>query len=125
MQLYITSPVCHAPKWIKLRDEGLPIISSWLNTHKIGEVRDWQGYWYDRIAEVTNSDFLIIYKEKNEIFQHSLIDLGAALAHYIPVLSVGCEDCVWRHHRIVTTCLTIKEALEKAEEYYENPSISC
>ncbi len=114
-KVYVSSKLKHADKWRKLREDGLNIISSWIDL----EVEEsavaaldlmWRGY----IDEVKSSDFLILYAEPGEILKGALIEVGIAAALNIHIVAVGDKSCIktFRYYNSVTELDTLEEAVE-------------
>jgi len=96
--IYIASKTQHAPAWQAIRDKtGLNIISTWVDKAGVSEAKQQEGFdfhdlWTCNLNEVANSDYLLVYRKPGEILKGGMIEIGAALASNIPVVSYGLED---------------------------------
>lgn len=91
--IYIASKaVAHGPRWRALREQGLPILSSWIDESDPGLTLDWPDLWHRCLTEVAKSSALIVYLEPGEVLKGAWIEVGAALALGIPVIGVGIEE---------------------------------
>lgn len=91
--IYVASKaVAHGPHWRSLRDQGLPILSSWIDESDPGLTLDWPDLWHRCLTEVAKSSALIVYLEPGEVLKGAWIEVGAALALGIPVIGVGIEE---------------------------------
>lgn len=99
-------------KWKSLRDrDGFPIRASWIDQCGVGETKDWPKLWETCIYEASQATVLIVYREEGEILKGAWVELGAALASETPVYLVGCSEFSVRHHRLITLCASMDEAL--------------
>lgn len=112
-RIYIASKSCHAAKWRALRDEGLPIICTWIDQAAPGATSDWAALWDDCIGEARHSTHLIVYREDGEQLRGAYVEMGAALATGSEVWFVGPDDgSVTRNPRLRrASCMT--EALAR------------
>jgi len=92
MTIYIASKTKHAALWRDLRAAGAPIISTWIDEAGEGESADLNDLWKRCITESTECDFLICYREPNDVLKGAWVEIGAALATGIPVLAIGLEE---------------------------------
>lgn len=118
MKFYIASKVSHARRWKLLRDQvqpdGFIITSTWIDEAGEGETKDLSELAARCIAEIKESDFLLLYCEPDEILKGALIEAGAALAIGKPVLRVGrCDSMsrVFEKHPNWSGFTTIRDAL--------------
>ena len=114
-RIYIASKTIHAPKWRRLRDEGYNIISTWIDEASEGQTCDYTELSVRCIKEIRQSDFLILYCEKNEVLKGANVEAGAALAFGIEVRCVGqCETLsrVFQQHPLWKVYSDIYAALE-------------
>jgi hypothetical protein len=113
-QIYIASKVVHAPKWRDLRDEGWPVISTWIDEAGEGESKCLSDLTIRCIAEAVSCTHFLLYCEEREILKGALLECGAALAHDVPVFCVGSGPSISRvfeHHPRWHRCETVEEAL--------------
>mgnify|MGYP003382679592 CR=1 FL=1 len=113
--IYMASKACHGPEWRNLRDQGgFPILSTWINESGVGEISDWPDLWTRRIQEASQAKVLIVVRRDNEVLKGAWAEVGAALAHGVPVFAVGCDEFSIRHHPLVTTRASLNTALNGA-----------
>lgn len=83
-KIYIASKAIHRPRWREYREEGLPIVSRWIDvddkysTDATG--LDYEALWDMCIADVKKADALVIYAEPDEVLKGAILELGAAIA---------------------------------------------
>jgi hypothetical protein len=112
--IYIASKTVHAPKWIALRNQGAPFISTWIFEAGEGQSKSKADLWQRCIREASRAHALIAYREPGEIFKGAFIEIGAALASGKPVFLVGKYEETFIHHPLVTSCKTMEEAFTLA-----------
>jgi hypothetical protein len=112
--VYIASKSKHGPRWVALRDTGVPIISTWIDESGEGQTSDWQDLWDRCIREASTAAAFVMYVEPGEVHKGSLAEVGAALHAGVPVFWVGPEVGSVRRARGVTICVTIEEAMGRA-----------
>lgn len=116
-RIYIASKITHASKWRDLRDDGWPIISTWIDEAGEGQSKS-LGDLTDRcIAEAISCTHFILYSEPGEILKGALLECGAALANAVPVFCVGDGPSISRvfeHHPCWHMCDTIEDALTRS-----------
>lgn len=118
--IYVASKTVHAPRWRELRDvHGLPIISTWIDEAGQGESRSLRNLWSRCIAESKACNYLIAYRQPNEILKGAFVEIGAALAVNNRVYLVGFdEQFSFRNHPHVRICATLREAFESSTPGY-------
>jgi len=114
MKFYIASKTKHGPRWRELRDQGIPIISTWIDESEVGATNDFSDLWSRCINEAKTCDALIVYREPDEILKGGWCEVGAALAAGKPVYAVGCEEFTIRFHPLFYQFETFERALEQA-----------
>lgn len=87
--IYIASKTIHAEKWKRLRAQGLPINSTWIDEAGPGESKSLTDLWVRCIREASEAKVLIVYSRHNEVLKGAFVEIGAALASKVPVLAVG------------------------------------
>lgn len=112
--VYVASKTQHGPMWQRLRAEGVPIVSSWIDKHAVGASRDLGDLWVRNISEAANASALISYREQGEVMKGALAEIGAALAAGVRVFWVGPHDdqTIWRHP-LVVVCVDLDDALHR------------
>ena len=109
--VYIASKTKHAWRWRELRENGYPVISTWIDESGAGETSDFADLWLRCVHEASHCDALILYREPDEILKGAWVEAGAALACGIPVFSVGCEAFSFVNHPGVSTHSSIYAAI--------------
>jgi hypothetical protein len=114
MRVYTASKVKHAPLWVRLRDEGLHVIATWIDEAGEGQTPDRSELAERCLREVGMADLLLLYCEPDDLLKGALVEAGAALALGKPVLCVGtCASIsrVFVAHPLWRGCATLEEAL--------------
>ena len=111
MKIFISSKVKHAPKWRKLRDRYVPIISTWIDEAGPGESMCFKDLWKRCVSEASSADALLLYVEEGDHLKGALVEVGAALSNEVPVYVVGTPDGSWINHYNVTQCKDLDDAL--------------
>lgn len=109
--IYIASKTVHGPRWQRLRSEGVPFISSWIDEYYPGATEDWADLWTRCVTEAASATALILYREPGEVLKGAWLEAGAALSHGVPVFAVGCEEFNARHHPNIHLCADFDTAL--------------
>lgn len=112
--VYIASKARHAPRWLALRAAGLPVISTWIDEAGEGESASLADLWRRCIAESASAAALLLYHEPGDEQKGAYVEVGAALASGVPVFVVGEPPGSWVNHALVTRCVSLSEASEKA-----------
>lgn len=111
-----------AAMWRKLRDEGAPIISSWIDEAGEGETDSFEDLW-DRIRmEVGSARLLVLYAEPDDFpLKGALIEVGMALGFdkrvhvVLPGVTLETRTCrplgSWFNCRRVRRFDTLADAL--------------
>lgn len=90
--VYTASKTVHAPLWKQWRDEGVPVISTWIDEAGPGESTSLEDLWVRCVAEASRARLLVVYRESGEVLKGAFVEVGAALASGVPVLAVGDFD---------------------------------
>lgn len=96
--IYIASKTKHAEHWRAWRDQGLPIISTWIDEAGPGESADLSDLWRRCIAEASSCDLLVCYREPEDVLKGAFIELGAALAAGREVWAFGLDGYTVANH---------------------------
>lgn len=104
--------------WRRLRAEGWPISSSWIDEAGAGETKDFAALWRRIVAEIGACDGLVLYAEPSDLPLHGpLVEAGAALAAGKRVAAVlpGIIDPPkalgsWLHHPLVAIVGSLEQA---------------
>lgn len=117
--IYTASRVRHASLWHGYRAEGFSISATWIDEAGPGETADMGELWERCVSEARTAAAVVLYRENGEMLKGALVEVGAALGAGVPVFAVGCDDLKeysWLHHRLVTRCATLREAMLLAED---------
>jgi hypothetical protein len=117
--IYMASKAKHGARWRALRDQGWPIISTWINESEVGQTVDWTDLWVRSIRESSAARVLIAYHERGEVMKGALVEMGAALSRDRHVLWVGLdkEYTSWNHPNVIP-CSSLEDALERCERVF-------
>lgn len=114
MTIYIASKTKHADRWRYLRTMGEPIISTWIDEAGAGESGDLSDLWLRCIREASTCRLLILYREPEDVLKGGWIEMGAALAHGVPVFAVGIRDFTVANHPGIRHFASMKDAIAEA-----------
>ncbi len=98
--IYFASKVKHAARWRKLRDVGVPVISTWID--EPDPPPDMRDLWERCIREASQARVLIAYLEPDETLKGGLCEVGATLAGGGFVYWVGPvgRNSITKHWRV-------------------------
>lgn len=109
--VYTASKTVHADKWRALRDDGWPIVATWIDEAGVGETECFTDLWERCVREASNASAVLLYREAGEVLKGAFIETGAALSNGVPVHAVGCSEFSFVNHRLVTQHDTLSAAL--------------
>lgn len=109
--IYTASKVCHASKWVALRERGWLISATWIDEAGEGQTACLTDLWRRCVDEASSSDAVLLYVEPGEQLKGALVEVGAALACGVPVYVVGDVQASWKKHPLVTVCDSVEHAL--------------
>lgn len=112
--VYVASKAKYGPEWVKKRQSGYPIISTWIDESGVGATEDWPGLWTRCITEASSCAALVLICRAGDILKGAWAETGAALSNGIPVFATGVEEFSIRHHPGVTICDSEDEAFARA-----------
>lgn len=120
--IYISSRTRHASIWKRLRDNGVNIISTWIDD--VGKENiDYNNLWFMCSREIRRyADAVIVYCEESDgMLRGTFIELGIALDNGKYIVLVGPDEIYGSiaHTNLVNRAKTISEALTMVNEYYE------
>jgi hypothetical protein len=76
--------------WRRLRADGWPIVSTWIDEDGEGQTADFGRLWLRICREVTTARALVLYVEPGDFpLKGALIEVGMALGVEIPVVVVA------------------------------------
>lgn len=116
--VYVASRSRHGAMWRSYRDDGYPIVSTWINESGEDETSDWPDLWARCIDEARTAAACILYApaEDGEL-KGALVEVGAALAGGRAVYFVGdatARRYSWIAHPNTVQCDSLDEALALA-----------
>jgi len=114
--IYVASKAFRGPMWRALRDNGLPICSTWIDESEPGQTFDWEGLWLRCLREVREADALVLYWEGGDVLKGALVEVGVALASNVHVLWVGPRLSVCAHP-LVLVVETLPGAMAMANSW--------
>lgn len=114
MSIYIASKTRHADRWLAMRADGAPIISTWIDEAGEGASADLHDLWDRCITESKSCSALIVYREPEDILKGAWVEIGAALAVGIPVYAVGLDGFTISKYRGIKHFTSIEDAFEAA-----------
>lgn len=100
--IYIASKTIHAARWRQFRDDGIPIISTWIDEAGSGQSASLQSLWSRCIDEAMSCTILVAYRaNEEEVLKGGFIEVGAALAARRYVIAIGFAGMTFLHHPLV------------------------
>ena len=110
--------------WRRIRSEGFPIISSWIDKDGSGKTINTRDLWADIQVEILLSCGLVLYVEPGDFpLRGSLVEAGMALASLLPVVVVAPGVSIdpesfdpigsWMNNAIVSTAPTVELAIDR------------
>lgn len=112
--IYVASKTVHARRWLQLRLNRMPIISTWIDEAGEGQSADLHDLWDRCLSESSRCSALVAYREPGEVFKGGWVEIGAALVSNVPVHAVGLEEFTIAKYRGITHHKTIEAAFEAA-----------
>lgn len=115
-----------AEMWRRLRSEGWPIVSSWIDEDGPGQTGDMAELWPRIAREVTGAAGLVLYVEQDDFpLKGALVEVGMSLATGVPVVvvapSVEIESRTcrplgsWMRHPLVSTAASVLDAFHQLD----------
>jgi hypothetical protein len=115
--IYTASKARHAHIWVKLRAEGLPIASTWIDEPDDDRVVDMLDLWDRCVGEAARAAVTLVYHEPGDVLRGAYVEMGAALASGKPVVWCGRPEAgepSALRHRGITRVENLDEALALA-----------
>lgn len=118
-KIYIASKTKHANKWVKLRESGVNVISTWIDEAEFGQTKDMADLCRRCIDECLTCDALIVYREDEDYLKGAFIEMGIVLSKYkglTPIYLVGPvlpQGSAFTYSHQVFGAKTIEEAIIK------------
>jgi len=81
----------HAERWRQVA-KYYPVNSTWIYEAGQGESQDIADLWRRCVHEAATASAIVVYREAGEVLRGAWVEMGAALAHGVPVFAVGLED---------------------------------
>ena len=118
LKIYTASKTKHAAIWRRYREQGWPIISTWIDEAGVGETLCFNDLWKRCIKEASAADVTIVYREGEDVLKGAFIEIGAALASGKLVFfvgdPVGCGS--FAHYYGVTLFSDLDDAFRRAAD---------
>jgi hypothetical protein len=116
--IYVASRTRHAPLWLQFKQQGWPIISTWLDEAGAGQTSDWADLWRRCIDEAKRAAVTILYAEPEDILKGALIEAGAALATGNVLIVVGRSPSIgsFVEHPMCCRAETVGSAFKRIRE---------
>lgn len=119
IRIYTASKLHHAAMWraIGLSRPGVMFTARWLKHMLLGQPEDPAlavEFWQEDITDVVAADAVLIYAEPQDQLRGALVEVGAALAVGVPVITAGESDFfgTWQYHPgVVARAPTVEDAL--------------
>lgn len=116
LRLYGASKTEHAHLWRDVRDElredGVDIVSTWIDEAGEGESASLVDLWVRCIEETRSAHLLVAYHREGDVWKGAFVEVGAALANGIPVYVMGRPPGSWTNHPLVMFVSSVDEAIE-------------
>lgn len=118
---YVASKTSYATLWKQHRDQGVPILSTWIDEAEPGQTKSFRELWPRIKEEIRQCSGLIFLAGPNEIIKGAFVEVGMALAFDKPVIAVlnvrldGATHAPigsWLDHPLVSRASTVSEAFE-------------
>lgn len=120
------SVLARGEMWRRLRADGAPIISTWIDEDGENDTADLDELWVRINREVTSAAALILYVETDDFpLKGAFVEVGMAIAAGVPIFVVAPGVFIsgrnqrpfgsWCRHPSVSFCGTVSEALTKAD----------
>lgn len=108
--IYVASKAKYGHEWVALREQGVPIISTWIYESAPGATLDWPDLWTRCVNEAKSAAALVVICRPGDILKGAWVEVGAALGAGIPVFGSGCEEFSVSNHPLFTNCASEAEA---------------
>ena len=79
MKIYVSSKIKHAEFWRGWRDNGINIISTWIDEDE--NVENHEDLAIRCIKESAEADITVVYVDEGDVLKGALIEVGSALSH--------------------------------------------
>jgi hypothetical protein len=116
-RVYVASKSKYGRLWRERRDEWadrLTITATWIDESEMGATEDHADLWRRCVAEAAQADALVAVHHDGEAWKGAYVEIGAALAHGVPVFVVGEPPGSFVHHPLIARCDEVGEALDAA-----------
>lgn len=90
--IYIASRFYHAPTWQEWRAQGVPLISSWIDTVPDESIDGRARQWERNVSEISTAAGIVLYCQPGEVLKGVLVEVGIALTANKPIACVGVCD---------------------------------
>jgi hypothetical protein len=124
-RVYVASKSKYGRLWRERRDEWadrLTITATWIDESEMGATEDHADLWRRCVAEAAQADALVAVHHDGEAWKGAYVEIGAALAHGVPVFVVGDPPGSFLHHPLIIRCADVDAALAAALREVPGPS---
>lgn len=104
MKIYCASKSKYAPLWLEWKARGVVVTSSWLDKFDQGRLSDQTSHWNNILADIQQSDALVLYGEPGDVQRGALAEFGMAFALGKKLFYVGpLEDSLTavEHEKVI------------------------
>ena len=120
-RVYCASPWRRASMWGTLKFPQINVVSTWHHREMLDTVSDatalpevCRAHWMLDFAEIRQADHLLVYAEHKDRPNGTLVEVGYALGHDMPVHLVGNFLWgTWRYDPLVQHHATLREAVAR------------
>ena len=120
--VYVASKAYHAPMWRQIRGtlavhrSEFAIQASWIDIDvadslSVDDVST--DLWRKCVEEASSARLLVAYHARGDEWKGALVEIGAALAHEIPVYVIGAPPGSWAAHPLVFLAGSFDDALSQ------------
>lgn len=117
VRVYTASQTKHAELWRSVRRQceddapQIKLTATWIDEAGPGETASMEFLWVGCIAQASLADWLIAFHAPGDEWKGAFVEIGAALAHSVPVLLVGNPPGSWVEHPYVVRKDSIADAI--------------
>lgn len=111
--IYVASKLIHAEMWKNLRQAGINIVSTWIDSGRPENDDAARRILKACEEEIAKSAFLVLYCRKGEVLRDALVECGIALALGKEIRQVGeCESVgLFAFHPMWKKCQSLAQAV--------------
>lgn len=109
--------------WRKMREQGWPLVATWIDVAGPGMINDWGSFWRTCVREARDADAVLLYVHYTDLpMKGALVEVGAALGNFkeVYVIIDGFPDEMefsdvhaalgsWSYHPDVSICGNLRD----------------